>query len=62
MEAPQLPMRLSEVAELLGMSYKSVHREVQSGRLKAWHKKGENKIWYVTQADLNEWAEGGMFE
>lgn len=59
---PQLPLTVKEVAEQYGMSAKAVRKEIASGRLKAAHKRGQTKIWYMKPEWLDEWAENMLEE
>lgn len=56
----QLPYTPAQVAQMYGVSVAYVYNEIRSGRLRAHHKRGEQKRWYVTEADLAHWAEHGM--
>lgn len=59
---PRLPYTVKEVAEMYGVSGNYIYREIREGRLRARHKRGETKAWYVTDEDLREWVESGMWE
>lgn len=54
---PQLPRTVKEVAEHYGMSTEAVRQEIASGRLKAAHKRGQSKVWYMKPEWIDEWAE-----
>lgn len=57
----RLPYTPAQVAQMYGVSVNSIYNEIKSGRLRAHHKRGDRKRWYVTEADLAHWAEHGMF-
>ena len=59
---PKLPMTVQQVASLYGLSRSQVYREIEAGRLHARHKRGEQRIWYITDADLEEWIDHGMWD
>lgn len=61
-EAPRLPYTVREVADMYGMSVETVRREIHAGRLKAAHKRGQRRVWYITQANLKDWAENMLEE
>ncbi len=60
--APQLPYTVKQVAEMYGVCAETIRREISAGRLKAAHKRGQRRIWYITEANLNDWAENMLEE
>lgn len=54
---PQLPYTVRQVAEMYGVCAETIRREIHAGRLKAHHKRGMVRIWYITPDDLKDWAE-----
>ncbi len=56
-----LPMTPAQAAERAGVGVGAIYAEIASGRLRARHKRGQVKRWWITEADLKEWASGGMF-
>ena len=59
-QAPPLPMTPHEVAQIYGVSDEYICREIRAGRLKARHKRGGVRNWYITREALEEWAESGF--
>lgn len=57
MAVPKLPYTVRQVADMYGMSEGAIRKEISSGRLKAAHKRGQTKVWYITDAWLKDWAE-----
>lgn len=62
MTRPSLPYTVKEVAEMYGFSADAIRKEISSGRLKAAHKRGQTKVWYIKQAWLDDWAENMLEE
>lgn len=60
--ATRLPYRVKEVAGILSVSEEFVRKEIREGRLKARHKRGGTRTWWITQSDLDEWMAGGMLD
>lgn len=58
----RLPYTTAEVAAMVGRSKTFILDEIRSGRLHARHKKGQVKYWYMTEEDVREWLEKGMWE
>lgn len=54
---PQLPLTVKQVAEMYGVCAETIRREIRAGRLKAHHKRGMVRIWYIRPKDLEDWAE-----
>ncbi len=54
---PRLPYTVKEIAEHYGMSTEAVRKEIVTGRLRAAHKRGQSKVWYVKHEWLCDWAE-----
>lgn len=61
-EAIRLPYTVKQVAEMVGCSTDTIRKEIRAGHLKARHRRGRTKIWYVTKEDLSEWAENYLEE
>lgn len=59
---PKLPYTPPQVAKMYGLGTETIYREIRAGRLKARHKKGQRKRWYITEQDLVDWVEKTMFE
>ena len=57
-----MPMTPQQAADRLGVGVSVVYRAIESGSLRARHKRGQSRRWWVTEADLAHWAEEGMFE
>jgi len=55
--APELPYTVKQVAKMYGCSTETIRREINAGRLKASHKRGQTKVWYITKEALKDWAE-----
>lgn len=60
--ATRLPFRVKEVAEMFNVSECFIRKEIHLGNLKAAHKRGESKIWWIKQEWIDEWASGGMLD
>lgn len=60
--APQLPLTPKEVAEIYGISVSVVRKEIEKGSLKARHKRGQTKNWYITREAIEEWVQNGFLE
>lgn len=56
MAQPRLPYTVKQVADMYGVSAETIRREIQAGRLPARHKRGQTRVWYMTDADLETWA------
>lgn len=54
---PRLPYSVKEVAEHYGLSPEAVRNEIAKGRLRAAHKRGQTKVWYMKPEWVAEWAE-----
>lgn len=57
-----IPMTPAQAAEAAGVGVGVIYADIAAGRLRARHKRGQVKRWYITEADLAEWASGGMLE
>lgn len=55
---PQLPYTVQQVADMYGMKETAVLAEIRSGRLRARHKRGMVKRWFITNQDLVDWVNG----
>jgi excisionase family DNA binding protein len=55
-------MSPEEVAELTGWSKDVIYEEIRSGRLRARHKRGEIRKWWITVDDMDEWIQHGLWE
>lgn len=53
----KLPYTVQEVAEMVGCSTSTILRDIHSGILKARHKKGQVRVWYITDEALKDWTE-----
>lgn len=54
---PAIPWTPAQVAEMYGVSDETIYREIRSGRLRAKHKRGQSRKWFITDDALREWAE-----
>lgn len=54
---PRMPYTVAQVAEAVGKSKMTIYREIQSGRLRARKKRGCSKQLFITQEDLDAWAQ-----
>ena len=51
-----LPMTPAQAAARAGVGLPTIYAEIAAGRLRARHKRGQVKRWWITEADLEEWA------
>lgn len=59
---PELPYTVKQVANMYGCSTETIRREINSGRLRASHKRGQTKVWYITKDALKDWVENMLEE
>lgn len=62
MSGIKMPYRVREVADMVGCSNMTILREIESGRLHARKKRGQKRVWYITEEDLKEWTKTGMWD
>lgn len=54
---PPMPYTPTQVAEMYGVCDETIYREIRAGRLKAKHKRGMSRKWYITESDLRDWTQ-----
>lgn len=57
---PKMAFRISELAEISGVTVNTLYNEVQAGRLRAMVPEGRKRGMRVTYKDFDEWIEGGF--
>lgn len=57
MAMPPLPYTVQQVADQYGYSVDKIRREIREGRLPARHKRGQSRIYYMTDKDIKDWID-----
>lgn len=59
---PKMPLTVKQIVHKhKGVTARSLYKAIAEGRLKARHKAGETKTWYIREEDLAEYFDKGMW-
>ncbi len=61
---PKMPLTVKDIVHRYKgiLTAKSIYKAIAEGRLKAKHKAGESRTWYIRPEDFADYLENGMWE
>ena len=57
----KMPLSPKQAAERCGVRVTVIYSAIANGTLRARHKVGTSRNWWILEEDMVAWASGGMF-